>query len=87
MAESKQQAPDDKRGGSRHKLTWQDKLDLLDKDVIKDFISTATCGCKHHCMQKIAQLQDQGIAMIHELRGARTAGMFCLAQQTTARDA
>lgn len=62
-------------GGTRKVLSWEQKLELLEDDIIVAFVDTATCGCKLNCMQKIRDLQHDGVGMVHELRGARLAGL------------
>jgi hypothetical protein len=61
-------------GGSRQRLCWEQKLQLLDEDVIKNFISAAKCGNKCNCFEKIRGLKEQALETIRDMRSARLQG-------------
>jgi len=61
-------------GGKRGKLTWQDKLALVDHDIVGHFIKSNQGSCECKGMQKIHALGEAGITMVHNLRDARMAG-------------
>ena len=54
--------------------SWQDKLLDLDRDVIKDFLSTASCDCDNNCIGKLGELKEQGQEIVLALRTARLTG-------------
>ena len=62
-----------KHGGSRPKLTWQDKVELAEKDKVEAFLSSSICGCKCNCINKINQFGESGVQMVMDLRTARCA--------------
>ena len=87
MADSPPSPPDEpsslhrskrRHGGARKKLTWQEKLALVDKQVVQDFIlqHEDTCGCKG--IDRIMTLGEAGIQMVMNLRDARMAGVYVL---------
>ena len=74
-----------KHGGTRTKLCWQDKLALLEDDVIAEFIAGATCGGKCDCFTKVREMPaSEGAEIIKSLREARMQGQnLCDASQTS----
>ena len=87
MADSPPSPPDEpsslhrskrRHGGARKKLTWQEKLALVDKQVVQDFIlqHAGTCTCKG--IERIMALGEAGIQMVVNLRDARMTGVFVL---------
>ena len=63
-----------KHGGSRQKITWEDKLSQLDRDRIRDFLCSKSCGRACKCIYKLMNMGDKGVDIVFELRQARLAG-------------
>ena len=71
-------------GGSRSVLCWQDKLALLDENVMLEFAQQANCGGDCNCFDKIRELDETTVVqVIRELRTERMAGaMVKILRQT-----
>jgi len=67
--------PKKKHGGARKMLTWQEKLALVDNNIIAAFIQRFQGSCKCKGIERIAALGQAGINMVLNLRDARMAGM------------
>lgn len=63
-----------KHGGSRKKLTWEEKLLQLDDDVIRNFLCTASCGGECECVYKLLNMGEKGVRIVSDLREGRLAG-------------
>ena len=68
------ETPKPKHGGSRRKLSWQDKVDLCDADVVRQFLRAGTCGCASGCISKLCALGEAGVDIVKELREERCEG-------------
>lgn len=75
MASARAPTKGSKHGGSRKVLCWQDKLALCEEDTILEFISTAECGNKCKCFDKLrAMRQETCVQVVRDLRERRISG-------------
>jgi len=61
-------------GGSRTKLTWEEKLLQLDDNVIRDFLCTVSCGGECECIYKLLNMGEKGVQIVSDLREGRLTG-------------
>ena len=65
----------DSHGGARSILCWQEKLALLDENVITEFLLQVNCGCIYICSDKIRALGMAAVVkVVCELRTQRSNG-------------
>ena len=77
MSEANESKQVKKHGGSRKVLTWQEKLELANKHVVRSFLASKECGCDRNCIIKINKCKEAGVEMVANLRDARFAGKTC----------
>lgn len=66
-----------KRGGSRRKLSWAEKVDLCDSAAVTTFLqSEVVCGCGKECLEKVRKLGNKGVLEVQTLRQERCAGTY-----------
>ena len=63
-----------KHGGVRKKLTWQEKLSLVEPEKVTKFINNCNLVCECNCMSRVRQLRQQGHDICTNLRERRLAG-------------
>ena len=64
-----------KKGGPRSTLTWQQKLQQVERDVIIQFLKSHAGSCDCNGIKKVLDLGEEGVTLIQNLRDARLAGM------------
>ena len=72
-ADGSQRKPTKKRGASRNRKSYGDKLLCLEMDRIEVFLRETRCACGQDCLLKVYDKGVPGQDVIRELRTARFA--------------
>ena len=65
-----------KHGGCRKKLTWEDKLTIVEPANVNNFVNSVDFVCKCDCMLKLRKLEQTGHSVITKLRESRLTGVM-----------
>ena len=57
-------------------LSWEEKLTVVQPEIVQDFVAKTICGCKCKCMDKVRKLGEPGLDVIANLREARLSGSY-----------
>lgn len=75
MSTTKPPAKKGMHGGARSVLCWQEKMALMEENVIQEFLSKMHCGCTCNCGDRIRDLgRTAAVKVIQGLRTERLAG-------------
>ena len=73
-------------GGSRKKLTWEEKKTIVEPEKVEHFVQVAICGCDSYCMKQLRRLGEGGREIVTKLRESRLAGDFIYLLVITLKD-